>query len=613
MTANRAGPNGILDAVPGARSALRWYGWLGIGVLIVPALELAVLATQGAEHWPRGGAGIVLPLVGLATLLGGGMALFLTLSRLRRVAEFAQLLCEPSTYPVFVKDRECRYRFVNPPAASVIGGPPRDIIGHRDSDLRPGEEAMAFEENDRVCLTRDLPTLFREIQKYPGSSARSFLVSKRPVHDVLGRVAGLVGVARDISDELQLQQVIRRRADEARAWFDSNPLPVVIFASADLRIIRVNGAAERCYGFNRRQMQHMQLSELFAPEEIERLRAYLEDATQAVRPGTVAWRHRKATGETFEAITNVGDLPREEEPARIMLVRDVSARNATRRALDAANARYEELLESGLTIVWLHDLDGRLLKVNSAMEDALGYPREELLGRSLGDFIGVNTGTTWDDYMARVRSLRRDAGALHVVTHDGEQHLWQYQFVCYPDAEPDPYVFGTAQDVTQRHRHELRMREQQRRDVLTGCHGRAWLEAFTWQATADQVWGCVVVDIDHFRQYNASQGHAAGDALLQELAGVLERVAGSDATVARMGDDHFAVIVEHASEAGLQELTERLATLAREGTLAPFSLGWALREHREPLQSSLRRADKMLFRSRIAARDDGIAPPHNRA
>ena len=599
--ANRPRQSGVVEAVPGASASLRWYGWAGIALLAVPAVMLAALAaTNDAEV---GGAAVTwaLSLVGSVALVAIGWLMVLMLSSLRRMAELAQVLCERSNGPVFVKDTAHRYRFANDETAALVGRHPADILGRRDSEIDPGPVALAFEENDRVCLERDLPTLFRESQKTPDGE-RAFLVGKYPLHDARRRITGLVGVARDITDELELQKVSRRRSDEMRVWFDLNPLPVVAFTGADLRIVGANPAALQCYGYDSEKMLKLRLPELFAPEEAERLQTYLRREGRAIPPGSVAWKHRKASGEPFEVLTDMGNLPHEAVPAHLMLVRDVSGEYAARDALQASEARYEDLVESGLAMVWMNDLEGRLLRVNAAMADALGHEGKDMLGRPLSDFLAAEAQEQWTDYLDRIRSLPRDAGLLHFTSRNGERRVWQYHFVCYPDAEPTPYVLVAAQDVTLRHRYELRIRDQNRRDPLTGCHTRRYLDAFALQAAVDQPWGCVVVDVDYFRQLNASEGRARGDEVLHDLARLLASHAGSNAVVLRMGGDEFAVVMPQANPDAVHELAERLAVASRDGMPAVFSIGWAVREAGEPLESTLRRADKMLLRNRARER-----------
>src|SRR6185437_7375595 len=127
---------------------------------------------------------------------------------------------------------------------------------------------------------------------------------------------------------------------------------------------------------------------------------------RALPPGSVAWKHRKASGELFDVITDMGNLPHEPVPSHLMLVRDVSGEQAAQSALDEAEARFEDLIESGLAMVWMHDPEGRLLWVNAAMADALGHERENMTGRPLSDFVADEAHEHWDDYLDRTRSLK---------------------------------------------------------------------------------------------------------------------------------------------------------------------------------------------------------------
>ncbi|HEX5961839.1 MAG TPA: PAS domain-containing protein [Rhodanobacteraceae bacterium] len=592
---------GIVEAIPGARASLRWAGWAGVALLVVPAASLAVLAASGAGDSGSVAFAWGLSLAGLLALAAAGYGMVRILSSLRRIAELTQVLSERGGGPVFVKDTLHRYRFANDETAALVGRHPVDILGRRDSELDPGSVSLAFEENDQVCLERDLPTLFRESQKTLDGE-RAFLVGKYPLHDARGGISGLVGVARDITEELELRKLSRRRADETRIWFDLNPLPVVTFTGPDLQVVNANAAALQCYGYDRAKMLRLRLTDLFATEEAGRLQAYVHREGRVIPPGSLAWKHRKASGEAFAVLTDMGNLPHEAVPAHVMMVRDISDLQAARDAAQAAEARYEDLVESGLAMVWMTDLDGQLLHLNTAMADALGHERDSMIGRPLSDFLSEETQAEWNDYLDRIHSLPRDAGLLHFTSRNGERRVWQYQFVCYPDAEPVPYVLVAAQDVTMRHRYESRIRDQNRRDPLTGCHTRRYLDAFAMQTTVNQVWGCVVVDVDYFRQLNASEGRARGDEILRDLARLLANQAGPAAEVVRMGGDEFAVVMPQADADVVRELAGRLAVASQDGMPAVFSLGWAVREAGEPLESTLRRADKALLRSRAQER-----------
>lgn len=580
-----------------AQVALGWRGWAALVLLVIPASAVAILAIAAAGRHGSPAWTYALAALALMTLAGAGVALRRVVSSLRRMTELAQALGEHGGRPVFVKDVQHRYQFVNGALAALLGRIPEEIVGRRDRELAPGPAALAYEENDSVCLERGLPTMFRE-SLGADDAERTFVVGKYPLHDARGRIAGLVGIAQDVTDTLALQKLASRRSDEMRVWFDRNPLPVVMFGGGDQHVANANPAALRCYGYDRTRMLLLRLPDLFAPDEHERLRAYLGEEGRAIPPGSLAWQHRRADGTRFEVLADMGNLPHEAGSMHVMMVRDVSGERAARTELRAAEARYDELLESGLALVWTQDFAGRLLRVNTATADALGHVPESMDGRSLSDFVVPEGRAEWADFLDRIRILPRDTGLLHLRSHDGEQRVWQYRFVCHPRAEPAPYVLVMAQDVTLRDRYEGRVRAQNRRDPLTGCRTRGYLDAFALQTSVDQVWGCIMVDVDRFQQLNEARGHERGDDVLRWVALVLASHAGADAEVVRLADDQFALVVAHATGAGLRERAEALAVASGPDAPATFSVGWALREGGETVEATLRRADKALLRRR---------------
>lgn len=119
-----------------------------------------------------------------------------------------------------------------------------------------------------------------------------------------------------------------------------------------------------------------------------------------------------------------------------------------------------------------------------------------------------------------------------------------------------------------------------------------------------------MLDLDSFKEINDTYGHAAGDAALNETAGLLKRFLGGQAFIARFGGDEFAVAWQGASK----DLRGRLAALIRhvstrrtrlsfgEGQSADVRLGISAGVAEvfadDSLQSALARADKALYESK---------------
>jgi diguanylate cyclase (GGDEF)-like protein/PAS domain S-box-containing protein len=606
-----------IDAVPGrSPRAARLVMRAAAALLALSALALLLLIALDVAYSPVSFWRIVLAAIGVAGLAGAAFGLHLTRRRLSRMRELMQSICDEGRDAIFVKDLDSRYRFANITTASLFGRKAVDVIGLRDDELLGNGHAAAYLENDRVCLQRGIPTLFREKQDVPGQGERSFLVTKMPLHNSRGGVIGLLGIARDITEELDLRQLAERRAEEMRALFTGNPLPVLIFAVADLRVLDANPAALRCYGYTREDLLKLSLTDLCAGTDASRLRENLRTSARMLPAGSVPYRHKRKSGEEFDAQTDTGTLRYDGIPARLIIVRDLSGERRLQQDLHESERRYTDLVESGLGVVWMHDLDGRLLRVNGAMAQALGYEREELLGRNLSEFVAEESQAAFDEYLERTHKLRRDAGVIHLMARSGERRVWQYRSVYYPDADPMPYILGSAQDVTLRHQYESRLREQNVRDALTQCYNRRYLELFAARTAREQRWACVVVDIDHFKQINDRYGHDRGDEVLREVAALLQRNSRTGDAVVRLGGDEFVVLLAQASEQSARDVTARLTAASATAVPASFSLGWAVREGDEPLDSTLRRADKALLRNRMeqrGTRDGDIVSSRDRA
>ncbi|GIF02336.1 diguanylate cyclase [Paractinoplanes rishiriensis] len=125
----------------------------------------------------------------------------------------------------------------------------------------------------------------------------------------------------------------------------------------------------------------------------------------------------------------------------------------------------------------------------------------------------------------------------------------------------------------------LRLEELNRTDALTGLANRRRLEealAAEWahaQATGTSV-GVIMVDIDHFKQYNDHYGHLGGDHCLRALAQALQSGTRGIDLVARFGGEEFCIIVPGADAEATARIAERarleVATLQQEHQGSPI-------------------------------------------
>jgi diguanylate cyclase (GGDEF)-like protein len=176
----------------------------------------------------------------------------------------------------------------------------------------------------------------------------------------------------------------------------------------------------------------------------------------------------------------------------------------------------------------------------------------------------------------------------------------------YTNIDPEtgePVFHGILVDITSRKNLERQLVEQSIRDPLTGCYNRRHL-AMLYAAlrNPDATWGCIYVDIDHFKQYNDKHGHAAGDRVLMKMSRFLMRHVRAEEAVIRMGGDEFLVTLFDTTPYETEMIARRLEKAGHEKGPVSFSLGWAARESEESLEETVNRADSELIQVRVVRR-----------
>jgi PAS domain S-box-containing protein len=167
-----------------------------------------------------------------------------------------------------------------------------------------------------------------------------------------------------------------------RLLFDEHPMPMLIYALDSLALLAVNKAAIKHYGYSRAEFLALSIKDIRPAEDIGKL---LEHATQA-RPkmeNTGRWRHRKKDGEVIEVELTVQDIPFEGQPARLVIVNDVTKFLRAEEALQQSEHRLASIISSAMDGIITVDGEQRIVLFNSAAEKIFGYSASEMMGQPL--------------------------------------------------------------------------------------------------------------------------------------------------------------------------------------------------------------------------------------
>jgi len=260
--------------------------------------------------------------------------------------------------------------------------------------------------------------------------------------------------------------------------------------------------------------------------------------------------------------------------------------------------------------IYITTLDGDIIDANPAFLEMFGVESlDELRGYRTSDFVRPEVRAREMALLERDGSVRDVE--FQVTRRDGEvRTVVDSAFLSIDPKTGDKYCHGILVDITQRKELQTQLLELSIRDPLTGCYNRRYLNTVSRQCEAQPKgeWGCIYLDIDHFKQYNDTNGHAEGDSVLVKMARFLMRHVRAEEAVVRVGGDEFLVILCDSDEGQTNHVAARLRAAAATSAPVPFSMGWAARRNGESFEATMVRADQKLLEVRV----DERRPLHKR-
>ncbi len=280
-------------------------------------------------------------------------------------------------------------------------------------------------------------------------------------------------------------------------------------------------------------------------------------------------------------------------------------------AVRRQTAHFRSLVSSSTDLVLVFGADG-CRYVSKSVNEMLGRDDDDLMGAGLMELVHPDDRAVVTEACA--------SGVEHEVVFRIRNRFgeWRHLEARVTDLRDDRHVRGVvlnARDNTERIRLEEELTRQAFHDGLTGLPNRALFrdrvdQALARSARSSDVLSILLFDLDGFKQINDSLGHNAGDELLCQVAERLTAITRPSDTLARIGGDEFALLMDGSKQAQAVNLARRLiARISEPMTIADnvvtigTSVGIAVHDGGEGKTDDLvRNADLAMYAAKEAGR-----------
>jgi PAS domain S-box-containing protein len=152
---------------------------------------------------------------------------------------------------IYLKDAQGRYLMANASAAKILGKSVQELLGNDNTEFMPIGVARRIAEIDRQIIDTEESQVGEEHLRVEGTT-RTYHFIKAPYRDHHGKVAGVVGIARDITERKETEEALRLRAE----LLDLSYEPIFAW-ELDGDIVYWNRGAEELYGFSKIGRAHV--------------------------------------------------------------------------------------------------------------------------------------------------------------------------------------------------------------------------------------------------------------------------------------------------------------------------------------------------------------------
>ncbi|WP_026036080.1 sensor domain-containing diguanylate cyclase [Cupriavidus sp. BIS7] len=435
-----------------------------------------------------------------------------------------------------------------------IGFPPgTSRIPESDFSSRIHPDDIAHTVALRRAGTRDDTATILEYRLWKATEQRWIHV-RSPlffVRDPHGKPVTMYGFTQDVTEQKEAEARLRREHQRIES---AQILGRMGTWTLDLatRIFRSKAFALEMSGIPANGELEVNIEEILSevhPDDRDALANILDRANQPIEPQECEFRRWHPTDRRWVHRRLVAQVACDVEGKPYELqgfTQDITRQKETEERLRVSASVFEH----SRSLIMITDVDRRIIQVNPAFCELLGYAEHEIIGRTPDSLNRLKlTKDMWHGIIEKLTGASYFSGEIWATDRAGQDVLIAVTISAVRDSHGEiAHFIYVGEDITQQRAAEAQINQLAYYDALTRLPNRTLLREHADAALAEarQCYGeaaLVFLDLDYFKNVNDSLGHAAGDQLLKEIARRLQACVGSMGMVGRLGGDEFLIIM----------------------------------------------------------------------
>ena len=297
---------------------------------------------------------------------------------------------------VWLKDTDGVYLACNARFEQLYGVAEHSLLGKTDYDFVDSGQAESFREHDSKAMLKGTPSINEEWLTFAADGYRGlFETIKTPMRDNRGRLVGVLGVARDITERNRIDQMLYQRQQEFSTLAENAPQNIVRY-DRDCRAVYANPRMLRTLNVSAQAMLYKRPTEVVASTDSEVYEATLRRVIEQKVEQNLEIHWPDANGElTYQSIHFVPEINQSGEViGALAMGTDITEFKQIEQALRQSLELTEGVINAIPDLLFELDRHGRYINIWAHDGALLAAQKELLLGRKVSEVLPAAVAET---------------------------------------------------------------------------------------------------------------------------------------------------------------------------------------------------------------------------